>query len=104
MPAEQCTLTEMLAVILYESGRKAEALGELEWARPRLGRELDPTARLVLFRLGLLYAEAGRKDEAAAALRQYLDLTRTLQDPATLEARAEARRVLVTVSAARVSG
>ena len=94
VPAKYCTLTEMLAVVLHQAGRKAEAVAELEGARARVRGEFDPAARLVLYRLGLLYAETGRRSDAAAALREYLELTRDLQDPPTQQTRGEAQRAL----------
>lgn len=98
IPAKRCTLTEMLSVVLYQAGRKAEAVSELEAVRGQVRNEYDPGARLVLYRLGLLYGEAGKKAEASAALREYLDLTRDLQDPPTLQTRSEAQKVLARIS------
>jgi tetratricopeptide (TPR) repeat protein len=98
VPAKQCTLTEMLSVVLYRAGRKDEAVSELESVRGKVRGEYDPSARMVLYRLGLLYEEAGKKDEAGSAFREYLELTRDLQDPMTLRTRAEVQKALTRLA------
>ncbi|HKP69183.1 MAG TPA: tetratricopeptide repeat protein [Pyrinomonadaceae bacterium] len=76
LPIYRAAFTEMIAVTLYSQGRKAEALAELEAARQRARTEMLPSSKSVFFRLGLLYAELGRKDEARSAMEEYLNATR----------------------------
>lgn len=87
-------LTEKLAVILYLQNNKDEALKELEEAKPQARRELLPESKSVFVRLGMLYSELGRKDEARAALVEYLRLTNGVDDQVTLEGRKTAADLL----------
>ncbi len=85
-----CKITEKLAVILYTGGRKDQALRELEEARPRAAGELGAPGKLVLYRLGMLYAEFGRPQDAAQALRDYLSQTAAIADPDVVPYRRDA--------------
>jgi tetratricopeptide (TPR) repeat protein len=96
LPIYAAALTEKLAIELYQSGRKAEALAELEAYRIEARREPLPESRRVLFRLGLLYAELGREAEARRAWQEYLDVTATLADPPTLDLRRRVEAALRT--------
>ena len=87
-------LSEKIAVILYQSGQKDNALAQLEAAKPYARRELLPESRLVFYRLGLLYQEAGKLNEARAALQEYLALTNDMQDPITQQTRPLAAAAL----------
>ena len=87
-------LSEKIAVILYQSGQKDNALAQLEAAKPYARRELLPESRLVFYRLGLLYQEAGKPNEARAALQEYLALTDDMQDPITQQTRPLAAAAL----------
>lgn len=93
-PFYRAALTEKLAVILYQAGRKERALLELEAARARAADELLPEAKAVLFRLGLLYAEAGRNADARLALADFLAQTASFGDAGTLRDREVAGRVI----------
>lgn len=94
LPLRRATLTERIAVTLYLQGRKGEALAELEGARDAARREIAPASRMVLFRLGQLYLELGRADEANAALREFLDSTSGMSDPIIRAHRAAAETLL----------
>ena len=94
LPIYSAALTEKLAVVLYQAGQKDEALRELEGAKARARSELLPESKSVLFRLGMLYAELGRKDDARASLREFIDLTAPVKDDYTIETRNQAARVL----------
>lgn len=97
LPHMKCAVTHMLAVVLYRMGRKGDALAELESVQQDVPQELSAESRMVLFRLGDLYAQQGRRDEARATLRRYLELSADLQDAQTLSARALATRALATL-------
>jgi predicted negative regulator of RcsB-dependent stress response len=88
------SLTINLATVLYQSGQKEQALHELEGARDQARRERLPESKAVFMRLGMLYAEFGRKAEARAALREYLDLTSAIGDKWTLAGRSNAAKEL----------
>lgn len=94
----RAALTEKLAVVLYNAGRKELALKELEAARAQARIELLPESKTVLLRLAMLYAEQDRKDEAKAALEEYLRLTASIKDRLTVTNRAQANSLLKTLN------
>jgi tetratricopeptide (TPR) repeat protein len=94
LPIYAAALTEKLAVILYQAGRKDEALRELEGVQAQARRELLPESKSVFLRLGMLYGELGRKDESRAALREYLNLTASATDKTTQASRSQAAKML----------
>jgi tetratricopeptide (TPR) repeat protein len=94
LPIYSAALTVNLAIVLYQIGRKDEALRELESAKAQARKELLPESKSVFFRLGMLYAELGRRDEARAALREYLALTSSTTVKATLDERTQAGKLL----------
>lgn len=94
LPIYYAALTEKLAVVMYQSGEKTSALRELETARNQAKTELLPESKTVLLRLGMLYAELGRKPEARDVLTEYLKLTNQLKDKNTLQDRVGAMNLL----------
>ena len=94
LPLYSAALTDKLAVVLHEAGRRGEALAELESQRTKAHTEALPESRLVLFHLGLLYAELGRDAEARTALTEYLAATTGLDDPGTRKTREMVTRAL----------
>lgn len=100
LPTYQATLTEKLAVVLYQSGQKATALQELMDAQSAARSEALPEARLVFFRLGLLHTESGNLTAARAAYQEFLDLTRSMITPGIQQARAMATAHLSRLEAA----
>lgn len=94
LPIYSASLTEKLAVVLYQKGDKATALRELEAAKQKAKTELLPESKTVLLRLGMLYAELGRKPEAKAVLQEYLNLTANLKDNISLNDRQQAVNLL----------
>ena len=94
LPAYSAAMTVNLAIVLYQSGQKAEALRELESARQQARRELLPESKDVFLRLGMLYAEQGRKDEARSVLLEYMNLTSSINDKITMEGRNQAGKLL----------
>ena len=94
LPIYRASLTEKLAIVLYLQNRKPEALGELEGARTQARVELLPASKAVFLRLGMLYAELGRKDEARVSLQEYLALTKSAQDRETPGERKQAEDLL----------
>jgi Flp pilus assembly protein TadD len=92
LPIYGASLTEKLAVVLYLQNRKPEALTELESARSQARREMLPASKLVIFRLGMLYSELGRRNEARAAFEEYLALTRN--EAAASQERQQAAQML----------
>jgi tetratricopeptide (TPR) repeat protein len=91
LPIYTAAITVKLAVVLYEAGRKPEALAELERARAAARTETLPESKDVLFRLGQLYAEAGRASDARAAFQEYLNTTAALRAPSVQQTRAQAQ-------------
>jgi tetratricopeptide (TPR) repeat protein len=94
LPMFSASLTVNLATVLYQNGQKDQALQELETAREQARRERLPESKGVFLRLGMLYAEFGRKAEARAALREYLNLTSAIGDKWTLAGRSNAAKEL----------
>ena len=97
LPIYYAALTEKLAVVMYQSGNKVTALRELEAARNQAKAEFLPESKKVLLRLGMLYSELGRKDDARAVLQEYLKLTAKMQDKISLEDRKSAMELLKTL-------
>lgn len=94
LPIYSAALTTNLAIVLYQSGQKDAALRELEGAKAQARKELLPESKAVFLRLGMLYAEQRRKDEAKNAIQEYLALTASTTDKTTLDARAQAGKIL----------
>lgn len=97
LPIYRAALTEKLAIVYYQGNQKAEALKELEGAQAAARQELLPESKSVFLRLGMLYQEAGRKDEARNALNEYLRLTASINDKNTIGYRAQASKLLETL-------
>jgi len=94
LPIYKAATTAKLAVVLYQSGQKAKALTELESVKDIARKELLPDSKMVFLRLGMLYAEIGRKDEARNALQEFLRSTAAQNDKATAANRAIAQKIL----------
>ncbi|MEO6335054.1 MAG: phospholipid carrier-dependent glycosyltransferase [Pyrinomonadaceae bacterium] len=90
----RAALTERLAVILYQQNRKQDALKELEAMKGQARVELLPASKAVFLRLGLLYSEMGRREDAKTYLREYLRLTATTWDKETPDGRKQAMETL----------
>lgn len=98
LPIYHAALTEKLAVILYTQNKKQEALAELEAVRTRARNEYLVDSKAVFLRLGMLYAELGRKAEAKTALEEYLATTADTGDATMVEDRRRATELLRQVS------
>ncbi len=94
LPIYYAALSVDLAIVLYQNGQKSEALIELESAQAQAKRELLPESKAVFMRLGMLYAEVGRKEDARTALQEYLRSTTNMNDKNTLADRAQATKLL----------
>ncbi|MGC2234870.1 MAG: hypothetical protein WA584_01745 [Pyrinomonadaceae bacterium] len=94
LPIYYAALTEKLAVVYYGQNRKDLALKELEGAKKQAKVELLPESKTVLLRLGMLYAEQGKNQEAKDVLQEYLKLTTNLQDKFTQQDRKQAADLL----------
>lgn len=94
LPMYSAAITVKLAIALYQTGRKADALAELEPMRVQARRELLPESKEVFLRIGMLYAEQGRRDEARTTLLEYLSLTQGSGNETIAAERAEANRFL----------
>jgi tetratricopeptide (TPR) repeat protein len=93
-PLRKCGLTARLAIVLVQARRRDEAVAELEAVRRDIDAEFGPEAPIVLFQLGMIYADLGREEEARAALEEYLDRTEGFVDPPTRKARPAAEKRL----------
>lgn len=94
VPADECFFTEQLAMVLRQKaeaeGRKApveEAICELEAYREEAASGRTARGALLLYRLGLLYGDAGRKSEGLQTLREFLRVTEDSEDRRVCEAR-----------------
>jgi protein O-mannosyl-transferase len=94
LPIYSAALTEKLAVVYYQQGKKPEALKELESAKTQARKELLPESKTVFLRLGMLYGELGRKDEARQSLQEFMNLTASLKDKSIQENRLQATKLL----------
>jgi protein O-mannosyl-transferase len=94
LPGQACSLTANLAVVLYLSGQKEQALNELENIRHQVEAEYSALCRMNLFYLGQLYNELGRQAEAQALLESYLALSEPFYDSQTQNLQRLARQLL----------
>lgn len=94
LPLYAAALTEKLAIVLYQKGDKAMALSELESVREKAKSEMLPESKSVFLRLGMLYAEQNRLDEARSMLQNYLTMTSAMKSPAVLRDREQATSLL----------
>jgi len=94
LPIYAAAITVNLAIVEYQNGLKSVALQELEGAQAQARKELLPESKSVFLRLGMLYIEARRRDDARNALREYLDLTSSASDKISLGNRAQASKIL----------
>lgn len=81
LPIYAATITEKLAVVLYQQNRKAEALTELVDIRDQAGKEMLIDAKVVYFRLALLYGEQGNIAEAKRNLQDFVTATANTRSP-----------------------
>lgn len=68
----RCDYSTNLAVILYTTGRRDEALQELESIQPLVGKASSPVCMKSQFLLGTLYQEIGRSQDASKAFNTFL--------------------------------
>ena len=94
VPYRACAFGSNLAVLLYQAGRKDEALEELERLRPLTATEPSAACRMGLVRLGSIYAERGREAEAARAFEEYLQQSAPFDDAETRATREMVARRL----------
>jgi tetratricopeptide (TPR) repeat protein len=94
LPQYAASLTEKLAVILYQAGDKNRALSELTAIRTQGRTETLPESRLIFYRLGLLNVELGHPQDAGAAFQEFLSLTQGMLTPEIRQARSEAEAAL----------
>lgn len=97
LPIYLAALTVNLAIAQYQNGQKDGALRELEAARAKARVEMLPESKSVFLRLGMLYYEFGRKDDARNMLREYLILTESASDKATIAGRTQARKLVDSI-------
>ena len=97
LPIYRAAATEKLAVVLYLQNRKPEALAELESVRTQARTEMLLASKSVFLRLGMLYAETGRKAEARTALEEFLSATANAKDAPSLEERRAAAELLRSI-------
>lgn len=96
-PGVRCDLTDQLAVILYLSGKKDEALAELEAAKSLSSTHWSAGCRMVMFHLASLYQEGNRRDEALVAYETYLARTAGYDDAQSRGARDAAEKAIQTL-------
>jgi protein O-mannosyl-transferase len=94
LPIYYAAITEKLAIAYYQSGKKDDALRELESAKTQSRRELLPESKNVFLRLGMLYSEIGKNNEAKEALQEYLKLSQNNRDANTEQDRQQASKIL----------
>lgn len=94
LPQYSAALSVNLAIVLYQKGDKPQALKELEGAREGARIEMLPESKSVFFRLGMIYTELKRNEEAKAAFREFLKLTERFTDETTTAERSNAAQAL----------
>ncbi len=81
LPQYQVLLIDKLAVVLYLQNKKSAALQLLKEAEQGAIESTHMAAKLVLFRLGMLYGESNQIAAAKEAFTNYLLQTQTNSDP-----------------------
>jgi len=94
VPGRTAFITDQLAIVLVRQNLRQEALAELEGIKQTALTDFTPASRLAIFHLGILYGEMGRRTEAYATLREFMELTEGSSDPSMTAARATAQRHL----------
>lgn len=89
VPGRRCVLTDMMAIVLVQMNRPAEAIAELESIRAEVPNELNEHAAMALYRLGVLYAMTGKRSEAEQTLQEFVQLTKVSIDPEIVQTRNE---------------
>ena len=77
----RCACSANLAVIYYTSGRKEQAMSELESAMPQVNRASRPDCVRAQFLLGTLYREMSRMADADRVLGEFLANSEGTTDP-----------------------
>lgn len=116
LPALRVMITDRIVAILMvqsepRDARRGVALAELESVRASIPADRAVESRMALYRLGQLYAERGRLQEALAAFEEFVsltegtghDVTRIARDTAQ-QAIFEIRRVLAAPPQAQPGG
>lgn len=97
LPIYFAALTEKLAIAYYQSGKKEDALRELESAKTQAVRELLPESKNIFLRLGMLYSELGKNNEAKTALQDYLKYSQNNRDVNVEQNRQQAAKLLQSI-------
>ena len=90
LPIYRAALTDKLAIILYNQGKKDDALNELNSVRDQARRELLPASKAVFLRLGVLEAEKGDTAAAKRDLQEFLSASATFTDSESINLRRQA--------------
>lgn len=94
LPQYTAALTGKMASVLWHASRQSEALSEFNSARSQARTESLPESRLLLYGLGMLNVELGNRDDARAALVEFLSVTQDMLTPGVKQARSEAEAAL----------
>lgn len=94
IPTMKASITERMALYLERAGRLPEAAAELESVRGEARVNVDPRSRLALHRLGSLYFQMNRADDAKRVLEEFLSSAATLDDKDVQAARRSAQWML----------
>ena len=73
LPIYEAAFETALAVVKYQQNEKQKALLILEKARGKARSERLDQSKHLFFRLGMLYAEQGKPNEARGALQEFLE-------------------------------
>ncbi len=94
LPIYAASLTVKLAIVLYQSNQKDQALSELEQWKAQAAREMLPESKSLYLRLGMLYAQQNRNEEARREIVEFLNTTSTYNDKKILAERVQAAKFL----------
>lgn len=97
LPIYRAALTDKLAIILYNQGKKEDALKELNSVRDQARREMLPASKSVFLRIGMLEMETGNVPAAKRDLEEYLALSKTFSDNESLNSRRQAAATLARI-------
>ncbi|MGE3107174.1 MAG: tetratricopeptide repeat protein [Phycisphaerales bacterium] len=100
LPAMTARITDRIGMILSVDERPDEAIAELESARSTVAADGSPQARMLLLRLGQLYAQRNREGDHARAiplLQEFLRLTVDSREPGVQRLRDSAAATLRSI-------
>ncbi len=95
-----CSFTSELGRVLYATGKRPEAVSELESLWDVVGPDLKVACQLSMFHLARAYLDLGRPDDAIKALERFREVTEGSQDKNAIRYRELAEQQISAIRGA----